>query len=719
MAERLNRTLIEMVRSMLSGCKMSQVFWAEALSTAVCIRNRCPTKAVQGKTPYEALTGKKPKVGHLRVFGCAAYFHIAKDERHKLDSKSRKCVFMGYSDNRKGYRLFDDKKRKIIHSRDVTFNELVSGTEKDNELENETSYVRIEYPSEDEEVDGVSNNESSDELDDTEPDHEEEPAVRRSTRERKCPDHFGVWVNIADVKEPATVAEAQTGPDREKWKDAMDAEYKSLISNNVWELVELPKNSRVISSKWIFKCKIGATGIVERYKARLVAQGYSQRPGVDYEETFAPVVRFESIRTVVALAVQNNLKLHQMDITTAFLNGVLKEVVYMKQPEGYIQNSKEKLVCQLKRSIYGLKQSPRCWNTALDSQLKKMGFIQTTSDPCLYVSSEGEPFIIAVYVDDILLAGKTDSRIVEVKNALASKFNVKDMGELKYFLGVKVIQDIAGGNVWIGQPSYTETILQQFSMTEAKSVKTPVNPSIKLSKATDESKCVDPEMYQSAVGKLLYLSTRTRPDVTFAVCNVAKYTSNPTEEHWKAVKHILRYLVGTINYGLLYNRADSSSECCGYSDADWAGDLDDRKSTSGYVFQVGGAPVSWRSCKQSSVALSTAEAEYIALSSAAQEAIWMRTLLSELKRESTKPALIYEDNQAAICLSKNPQFHGRSKHIEIKYHFIRDQVKNGVINVKYCKTDDMTADIMTKGLYGERFSKLRRIVGVIEMKDKQ
>lgn len=227
---------------------------------------------------------------------------------------------------------------------------------------------------------------------------------------------------------------------------------------------------------------------------------------------------------------------------------------------------------------------------------------------------------------------------------------MKDRGELEYFLGVKVVQDIPGGTIWMGQPSYTETVLQKFGKVKAKAVKTPVNPSVKLSKATENSRSVDVKRYQSAVRKLLYLSTRTRPDIAFAVCTVAKYTANPTEDHWKAVKHILRYLAGTVNYGLLYSR-DSPIECCSFSDNDWAGDLNDRKSTSGYVFQVGGASVSWKCCKQACVALSTAEVEYMALSSAAQEAIWMRQLLSELKGESLKPATIFEDNQSAICLS--------------------------------------------------------------------
>ena len=243
-------------------------------------------------------------------------------------------------------------------------------------------------------------------------------------------------------------------------------------------------------------------------------------------------------------------------------------------------------------------------------------------------------------------------------------------------------------------------------MDEAKSVKTPVNSSQKLMKASDDSVCVDKELYQCAVGKLLYLSTRTRPDISFAVSRAARYTSKPTEDHWKAIKHILRYLVGTTKYGLLYSRNTSQIDCVGYSDADWGGDLDDRKSTSGYIFQIAGGPVSWRSRKQSCVALSTSEAEYIALTSAAQEGIWLRQLISEILKKPMKPVTIYEDNQSTICLARNPQFHGRSKHISIKFHFIRDNVKEGVIQMQYCKTENMTADILTKGLYGEKFMKL-------------
>ena len=385
-AERLNRTLVEMIRSMLVDSKLPQKFWAEALSTAVYLRNRSPTKAVTDMTPFEAWTGEKPRVDHLRVFGCAAYALIPKDERQKLDSKSRQCILLGYGMETKGYRLYDPKRLRIIFSRDVLFNESRVGIEKECNTDDEKRCIEFDDVDEEEEVE---------ESAETEP-AETEPVVRRSGRQSRPPNFYGEWASVASKTEPATVTEALNGPDKSKWTNAMEKEMNSLSKNDVWELVELPKDRKAVGSKWVFKVKFNADGSVERHKARLVAQGYSQKPGLDYDKTFSPVVRFESLRTVIALALQNDLQLHRMDVT----NGELEDV-YMRQPEGFAVPGKENLVCKLRRNIYGLKQSPRCWSSILDSPLKGMGFVQTSSDPCLYVSTEGEFFVIAVYVDDI------------------------------------------------------------------------------------------------------------------------------------------------------------------------------------------------------------------------------------------------------------------------------------------------------------------------------
>ena len=687
----------------------------EALATAVYLRNRSPTKAISGLTPYEGWTGRKPAVNHLRVFGCVAYAHIAKELRRKLDSKAKRSILLGYGTTVKGYRLYYPQEKCVFFSRDVVFDERHCGSEKEEMATEDDSRELVEIELERNEVNADEDEATEREMPSTDEDPNDTIPLRRSTRDRRQPNHYGVWVNSTQTEDryqaPRTYSEASESLDRDKWIEAMKKEMTSLEANDVYDLVELPKHRKVIGSKWVYKRKLKADGSVERYKSRLVAQGFSQKAGQDYDETFSPVIRFECIRSIVALAVQNKMFLHQMDVTSAFLNGDLEEEVYIKQPEGFVKKGQEHLVCRLKRSLYGLKQAPRCWNMTLDSLLKQIGFRQTKSDPCLYVSLEGELCIIAVYVDDILIATKDEKRLENIKVEIAAQFEVKDLGDLQYLLGVAINQDHSKNSVWMGQPTYTLDILNKFGMKDAKPVATPVASGTKLTKATENEELADLDLYQSAVGSLQYLSTMTRPDITFAVSSVAKYCSNPTQEHWIAVKRIMRYLQGTHNLGLLYKKSDSS-DCVGFSDSDWAGDVDDRKSTSGYVFRVGGTSISWRSRKQSCVALSTAEAEYIALSQAAQEAMWLRQLFSDLQSEPCGPTVLHEDNQAAICLSKNPQGHGKSKHIEIKYHFIREQVKNGAIKLQYCQTSDMVADVLTKGLAKDKFEKLRALTGL-------
>ena len=387
-----------------------------------------------------------------------------------------------------------------------------------------------------------------------------EEAPRCSMRDKQKPHRYGHVVATVsnEQRDPVSVAEVKSSPDKLKWEKAMEIEMKSLQLNGVWELVEPPLNRKIIGSKWIFKWKVDADGILECYKARLVAQGCTQKFGLDYEETFSPVVRFESIR---------------------------------------------------------------CWNHALDSRLKEMGLQQSASDPCLYVhgNSEGEMFVAAVYVDDIILGGKSEHKLNQVKQELSQTFEMKDLGTLHHFLGVKVIQDQLSKSIWIGQPMYTEKILLRFDVHNSKPVGSPVNPDVKLTACKNPNDVCNQEMNQAVVGSLLYLSTKTRPDIAFAVTSAACFCASPTKEHWTAVKRILRYLNGSRQLGLLYRANTLNEDITGFADADWAGDVGDRKSTSGYVFLLGGAAVSWKSAKQTTVALSTAEAEYVALSTASQE----------------------------------------------------------------------------------------------------
>ena len=704
-AERKNRTLVEAARSMLSHAKLPKMFWAEAVATAAYIQNRLPTSVLKGETPYQRWCGKKPDVSHMKVFGCIAYAHVPDEERRKLDKKAVKLRFVGYANNAKGYRLYDEEKRRILIRRDVVFDESNFNWKQEVKVpctENEITMKTDESETRDDEV-------------------TVESTVRTSGRIRNAPRRFGYdeyadvvtvdhYANMCRVTEPLSLKEAMESPNAKDWQEAADLEYESLLENETWDLVDLPRDRKAVGSRWVFKVKHHSDGRVERYKCRLVAKGYSQLYGADYDETFSPVVRFSSIRTLLSFAVQNNLHVHQMDVVTAFLNGHLEEEIYMEQPEGYVKPGQEHLVCKLKRSIYGLKQSPRCWSKAFTEFMMGIGFKQSTSDPCVFVRSRQELEILAVYVDDLILITESTESMNELKAALKERYKMKDMGELSYILGISVIQDKEKNRVILHQKHYIEAILRKYGMDNANPVATPADANVKLKKSDGVSKPVHQHTYQSMVGSLLYAAMATRPDIAQAVSAVSKFNANPDASHLTAVKRILRYLKGTVNIALKYEKSVSGA-LIGYSDADWAGDQDDRRSTTGNIFLLSGGAVSWLSKKQATVALSTAEAEYIALSQAAQEGIWLKRLLCDLGVESM-PTVILEDNQGAIAIAKNPVNHSRTKHIDIRYHYIRECVQNGQIELQYCPTNDMKADIFTKPLARPQFEYLRGEIGL-------
>ena len=393
-SERMNRSLVEAVRTMLHDSQLPKNFWAEALSTAVHLRNRCPSSALNKQTPYEALKNRKPNVSYLRTFGSIAYAHVCKEDRFKVDVKSKKCVLLGYGNKIKGYRLYDIDKKQVFFSRDVIFNESERmNSQKENSFPQSTNdHSMCETMLEKHEENDNSNSN----------------VPERPPRIRKSPDHFGDWIFVSHdfTTEPQTFQEAINSNDAALWREAMQSEIESIDSNNVWELVDLPENRNALKCKWVFKQKTDSNGKIIKYKARLVAKGFSQKYSIDYTETFSPVVHFSSVRSLLALAAQRDLHVCQLDVSTAFLNGELEEDVYMMQPEGFIAKNNEHKVCKLKKSIYGLKQSSKCWITTLNNFLIQMNFSQSESDPCVYVNNDNELFIIAVYVDDIILISK-------------------------------------------------------------------------------------------------------------------------------------------------------------------------------------------------------------------------------------------------------------------------------------------------------------------------
>ena len=526
-------------------------------------------------------------------------------------------------------------------------------------------------------------------------------------------------VAISDEDEPKNVNEAVNSKNSKYWKDAAEYEYQSLLKNNTWELVERPKDKNFITCKWIFKVKRNADGTVNRYNARFVAQGYSQEEGMDYDDTFSPVARYSSIQSLLAIANQLNLEVHQIYVKTAYLNGDLEHEMYKEQPDGYVDKRQKDLICRLRKSLYGLKQSARCWNITMDNFLKASGYVQSNADLCIYFKAENRDgkkeclMLIALYVDDIALATNDNTMLEGEKRLLKEKFEMEDRGEIHYCLGMSIKRDRASKILKINQRAYLENVLKGFHMVDCKSVSTPMEVGKKFERLKDGEKTTNLKEYQAAIRSLIYAAIATRPDISFAVGALSQFMSNPGIDHFKGVKRIFRYLKGTLDYGLKFEAQDQADVTIqGFADADWGGDITARKSTSGYILQLGNATVSWKIKKQTIVALSSTEAEYVSSCLAVQETVWLRNLLESVGYKQLHPATIYEDNQGAIALSKNAKSHPRTKRIGIKNNYIREAIEKGQVRMEYCPSEVMLADVFTKVLPKTRFEELRKLIGV-------
>ncbi|GJV88834.1 retrovirus-related pol polyprotein from transposon TNT 1-94 [Tanacetum coccineum] len=421
---------------------------------------------------------------------------------------------------------------------------------------------------------------------------------------------------------------------------------------------------------------------VERYHARLVVKGYAQKEGINLNEIFSPVVRMTTVRVVLAMCATYDLHLEQLDVKTAFLHGNLQEEIYILQPEGFKQKGKENLVCRLNKSLYGIKQAPQCWYKRFDSFIRSLEYNRLLADPCAYFKSPNK------------------NRINKLKAQLAREFEMKDLGPANKILGMQIHRDRVSRKIWLSQKSYVKKILQRFNMQDCKPILTPFPTDVKLSsKMSPSSEKERMEMsrvpYASAVGSLMFAMICTRPDIAHAVGVVSRYMAEPGRGHWEAVKRILRYIKGTSDVALCFG--DSDLIVTGYVDSDYAGDLDGSKSTTGYVFTLSGGTVSWVSKLQSVVAMSTTEAEYVAAAQASKEAVWLKMLLEELGYKQEKITL-FCDNQSALYLARNPTFHSKTKHIRVQYHFVREKVEEGTVDMQKIHTDDNVADYLTKAI---------------------
>jgi hypothetical protein len=515
--------------------------------------------------------------------------------------------------------------------------------------------------------------------------------------------------------EPRSYREAMAGPQAEQWTGGCIKEMDQLHHNKTWVLVKPPPDTNIVGCKWVMKLKVMPDGSV-KYKARLVAQGFTQKPGIDYEETYSPVVRYASLRALFGLAAHYSWEVHHMDVKSAYLNGTLQETIYMRQPEGFIEAGKEHYVCQLKKGLYGLKQAGRCWNHTIDPALCKLGLTPLDKDSCVYLHrSEGEMIVICLYVDDLFLFTASTRLLKHFKEGLKAKFEMEDLGEAKLVLGMQITRDRTNRTVTISQEAYLRKFIDRLNLSDMKGVPTPMVPNTTLVKAPPGhiASKQDITRYQSIIGSLMYAANGTRPDIAFTINKLSKYSSNPDSTHLSALKHLLRYVRGTIDYALTYKgTGDQHPPLTAYCDADFANDRDDRLSVSGYVVMLCGGVISWAARRQTVIADSTVNAEYIAIAEATKDVMWWRPLLKQLGYDTSAPTLLLNDNQGSIQLAHNGDNSTRSKAIDVKYHLIRQELREKTINLSYVSTEHNVADILTKGLTRDRHRLLTAALGV-------
>ena len=743
-AEALGKSLVMKARALLLDSGLSKFLWPYALATANYARNRSPARG-QSKTPYELLTGVKPDIANMRAFGALAYPEIPKKDRAgKMGPVAAVGRFVAYPTGTKGYLVWVPGRHKVITARNVIFDEkpqgsCVCGAEKHDAEELDDASDDGRQP------EAVDEEQTEDQLGSGQPPENQhgtavdqpgqasvggeerqdsdnaagEPAGKRyPTRVRKPPERLLQAAAISTAANslrgqvvPTSFREATSGLDATKWKASMDSEMESQRGSGSHQLVQLPGGQRAIGVKWVYDIKGDG-----RYKSRLVAKGFQQRFGADYTETYSPSSRHTSLRVLLALVSQEpSCHIHQLDVSTAFLHGDLEEEVYVEQPEGYHQGGPE-MVWRLSKALYGLKQAGRQWWKRLQSELDIIGFKPIDGDPCLFVRrGKLSTEYVLTHVDDILVAGKLD-QVEQVKAALKAVLPITDKGELSKFLGMEITRDTAGGWILLSQCSYTADILESYGMTDAAGAAVPMDPGVKLSieggdplpRSSGSSLEPSAERYSALVGALQYLTNCTRPDIAQAVGRLSRYTAEPRTTHWKAATAVLQYLAGTRNRGI---RFDSGVGLVAFSDSDWAGCQDTRRSTTGYVFTMNSGAVAWSSRVQPTVAGSTQEAEYMAAAAAAKEALWLRKILPELG-VSVGATTIAVDNQSCKLLLENPLETQRSKHIDIMHHFVRERVQKGELKFKYVPTDENVADILTKPLPKAKFEVFRMGLGV-------
>jgi hypothetical protein len=777
--ERMNRKLEETARCLISKCDGPQELCGDALQYSAVIHNHTAISAIGWKSPAMVMFSlERPNIDirKLKVFGCDAYVHIDKSDRGKFQENGQPAVYLGYSHKENAHRLLIAETLTEVISRDVRFNELqfthlhsitsrLVSTKEGNDTTTSNKKWTIDHIADERMYNGVKQYkvywrgyldhtwESSDIMEQDAPsavgqynhsiklqekDNKLSVRVTRSGRKTGAalvntathtpllPSH-----SVIDYREPTSYDEALHHPDKEKWITAMKEELESISQHDVILPSVLPKGRKAIGCKWVYKVKRNDKNEIIRWKARLVIQGFRQKEGIDYNETFSPTVHIKSIKLLLAIAAEMDYEIKQIDFDTAFLNAVLDEEIYMKIPEGLHlvdMSMGDSTVLRLKKALYGLKQAPREWWLQLHQLLLSLGYLSSPIDECLYSKEvNGRTMYLTVYVDDMLAVFPTElnSEWEKDKKLISKQYKIKDMGDCEWILNMSVVRNRSARTITLSQQSYIELVLNGHSslINPHKTVSTPYLYS-------DITACpegvIDKELtaeehveYRSIVGELLYAATISRMDIAYIVSSLARYVNKPHNYHMAAAVRVLQYLLGREHYSLTFsnnhnNKKENQRDEIAhphhfiiYSDSNWGGDKEDRKSVSGWISMYNGRPISWQSKKQSTVALSSTEAEFYALSEAVKEALFIRQWMKNYFGHEIQIE-IRGDNMGSLFIADHTTSHNRTKHIDIKYFFIRNHIKDEKVRLEYVPTGKQMADILTKATAVHIFEKMTK-----------
>lgn len=682
-AERLNRTLSDAIRAQLLAHELPDCLWSEALHYTVYTFNRLPRKGLD-QSPVEMFYQTTVEKQFIE-FGHPCYVSTRKIKRTKLSERAVPMRFVGIDDASKGFRVWDG--RKVWVERNVRLTSSHGPTLM--EYQDRTS------------IPG--------DLQKSKPTIPPSDRILRSSERLKNKNALDSALRVIQSgTEPSTYKQAISCEDAHHWKEAINKELIACKKNKTWIKTSMPNDRKVIGCRWVFKIKRNGKGEIATYKARLVAQGFTQTAGIDYDETFAAVAKSQTFRMLLAKAGKEKLSIKQYDVASAFLNGNLKEDIYMKPPPGYEEGN---FVLKLNKSLYGLKQAARVWYNTLSNALKSAGFTKSSNDPCLHIFRERNSTCYVIsHVDDLLFVGSSLKLINSLASKLNQHFEVKDLGEVKDFLGMNITKD-KNGIYSISQQAYIDKMAESFDLKSVKPQKIPINAGYyKLDHSILLPNNIE---YRRLLGMLSYIAVNSRPDISASVNILAQKCVNPSTTDLTELKHILAYVFATKTEKLImFNAEYKDVPLTAFTDANWAEDRNSRKSMSGILCMVYGAPIMWASRRQTQVALSSTEAEYYAVGDTIKELIWVQRVMHDLDIKLHLPTTVNCDNQSCVKLILNEKISRRSKHFDTKYHFIKDAVDSKLVQLSYVPTEHNIADIFTKPMTKQRITYMKSLLNM-------